>query len=217
MSAPATRPCVNCAVRINARAERCTLCGSEQPPRRRVLAALARYLPATLGVLLAGGLVATAVAVSGDSPSSDLAHRLFQVRSDMTLVTLVPENWQGGHVTAPPHVTREMFADPDQPGYSMTIEMRRHRPGSALGRARIVLAQIKHRTGYVLRSYNRATFPGGRGALLIEYEQSGVPHAIYLYSTCMPTVAMSVDVSAPTRAELAGPLSQLPASTGPRC
>lgn len=217
MSAPAARPCINCAVQINARAERCTLCGAEQPARRRILAALGRYLPATLGALLAGGLVAAAVAVSGDNPATDSTHRLFEVRSDMTLVTLVPQNWQGGHVAAPPHVTREMFVDPRQAGYSMTIEVQRRARGSVVGRAHGVLAQIQRRAGFVLDSSGRARFPGGRAGWLIEYRVAGVPHAMYLFSACRPIVAMSVDVSAPTRAELAGPLAQLPVATGPRC
>ncbi|MGI8558666.1 MAG: hypothetical protein ACR2ND_10210 [Solirubrobacteraceae bacterium] len=202
---------------INALAERCTLCGAQQPVRRRALATLMRYLPASLGVLLAAGLVTFAVAMSGSSPAADPSHRLFEVRRDATLVTLVPQNWQGGRVTSAPHVTRETFVDPDRTRYAMTIEMRRHAAGSALNRARLAFARIGKRPGFVPRAFLRVTFPGGRGAWLIEYEAASLPHALYLFSACAPAASISVDLSAPTRAELSGPLSQLPVATGPRC
>ncbi len=213
---PATRPCINCAVSINALAERCTLCGAQQPVRRRALATLVRYLPALLGVLLAAGLVTFAVVMSG-SPAADPSHRLFAVRRDAMLVTLVPQNWQGGRVPSAPHVTRETFVDPDRTRYAMTIEMRRHAARSALNRARLTFARLGKHPTFVARAFLRVIFPGGRGAWLIEYEAAGLPHALYLFSACSPALSISVDVSAPTRAELSGPLSELPAATGPRC
>jgi len=182
-----------------------------------MLVALGRYLPPTLGVLLAGGLVAAGVLVSEGSRAADSMHRSFQLRRDANLVTLVPQNWQGGHVPGPAHVTREVFIDPDRTAYSMTIEMQRNAMDAAGTRARLKLAELRRRAGFRLRFYGRVRLPGGRVAWLIEYTVVGVAHAVYLYSGCAPTVAMSVDVSAPTRADLAGPLSQLAFATGPLC
>lgn len=217
MSAPATRPCVGCSVVILAAASRCTLCGAEQPRRRRLLSGLGRILPPLIGAALASGLVVAGVITSGSGASTDFSHRLFQVRRDMNFVELVPQNWQGGHVAAPPHVVREVFFDPDRDAYSMTIELRRHARGSALARARALAGALQRTPGFVQGTFQRARFPGGRPTWLFEYQLAGVPHATYIFSACSPTEAMSVDISAPTRAELAGPLSQLPAFTGPRC
>lgn len=169
-------------------------------------------------MLLACGLLVTAVALSGDNPAVDPIHRLFAVRSDATLVTLVPQYWRGGRVTAPAHTTRETFVDPAHPSYSLSIDVQRHAPASAVRRAKLAVAQIALRAGAAVARDARARFPGGRTARLVEYQQSGVPHAMYIFSACAPaTVAVSVDVSAPTRAELSGPLAQLAAATGPRC
>ena len=135
----------------------------------------------------------------------------------MTVVTLVPQGWRGGHVAAPAHLTREVFFDPDHDAYSMTIEVQRHPRGTALQRARTLVTALHAVSGFVRGSFQRARFPGGRPAWLFEYQLGGVAHASYLYTTCMPAVAMTVDIAAPTRAELGGPLAQIPGSTAPRC
>ncbi|GAC1436224.1 MAG: hypothetical protein NVSMB51_07150 [Solirubrobacteraceae bacterium] len=217
MGVPATRLCAGCAVPISASAARCTLCGTEQPARRGAFGRLSRALPALLGTAVAAGLVVGGVIASGSGASPDPTHRLFEVRRDMTLVTLVPQGWRGGHAAAPPHIQRELFFDPDHEAYAMTIELQRHARGAALQRARALAGVLHRNPSYVQGAFQRVRFAGGRPAWLLEYELGGVAHAAYLYSACMSVVSVDVDISAPTRAELAGPLAQVPAFTGPRC
>lgn len=210
-STPATKPCVRCRVQINAACGYCTLCGARQKVRRSAV----RWL---VGVAVAGLVAAAAVAgvlVFGGAAAGGSQLRLYRSAG---LATLVPSRWLGGPVAAPPGAVRLAFSDPLDSRRRLTITAQRPAPLTALARAHVALAAARARPGFRARFFGRIRFSDGRPAWLLTFDSFDATNAVYIYSACLPTTyAMTVELRAPTRADLLSSFKAIPVSVAPRC
>jgi ribosomal protein L37E len=209
---PETKPCVRCRVEINAASGFCTLCGAGQRVRRR----RTRWLIGVAAVAVAAGLAAGVLAVL---PGGSGGGRAGQLRpyTSAALVTLVPAGWSGGTVVAPLDVSRVVFADPVDNRRRLSVTADRTPALSALRRARRVRALARSLGVYRQRAFKRIFLPGSRPAWLVAYDDDSSSRAVYLFSTCTPSVAMTVELRAPRRVDLPSSPERIAASAGPPC
>lgn len=205
-----TRPCVRCGVQIHPASTRCTLCGSSQR------AGLGRpswwWLTGLAGLVLAGVLVA--VVLRGGSGSTQARFRVFQTSG---LTTLVPVGWTGGDRASPSGTVTASFEDPHRPDFRLSVSAARPARGTARGRAVKLRSRASTRLDYTLHFFGRALFPGGRPVWLLSFDSDGFAHAIYVDTACQPGIAMTVEISAPDRAQLQSIAAPVAASADPRC
>ena len=64
------------------------------------------------------------------------------------------------------------------------------------------MASARARPGFRARFFGRIRFTDGRPAWLLTYDVRGSSNAVYVYSACLPTHAITVELHAPTRADL---------------
>ncbi len=210
-STPETKPCVRCRVQINAASGYCTLCGALQRRTRRAVRWLAGGLAAAL---VAAGVLAV-VEAGGPGGGARAPLRLYR---SAALTTLVPSTWTGGPAAAPAGAVRAAFVDPLDNRWAMTVTAQSPPLLSAGRRARRARAVARSLIGFQQLFFGRVRFPDGRPAWLLTYASGiDVYHALYIYSACTPTFGMSVELRAPTRSGLQGPLEQIPASAFPPC
>jgi hypothetical protein len=133
------------------------------------------------------------------------------------LTTLVPVGWTGREDAAPKGTTRAFFDEPTQPDFQLSVAAVRPARGTAASRAKKLRQQASTRLGFSQQFFGRILFPGGRPSWLLAYQSDGFAHALYVYTACQPGVAMSVEVSAPERAELEGLAEPVAASSAPQC
>jgi hypothetical protein len=210
---PETVPCVRCHVQINAASGYCTLCGAVQRvPRPRL-----RLLLAAAGVLAVGGVIALVVVLAGGSVAGHGA--ALRLRETPDVVTLVPAGWAGGRVATAPDLARVVFSDPVDNRRRLTVTVERTVTLTAHRRARRAraLAMALSSPAYRQHFFGRIRFPDGRPAWLLTYDSEGSSRAIYIFSACTPSVAMSVELRAVHQADLANWRRQIPASAAPRC
>ncbi len=206
----ATKPCVRCRVEINAACGYCTLCGASQRVRRPAV----RWL---IGVAAAGVVAAVAAAgvlVFGGAAAGGSQLRLYRAGG---LATLVPSRWLGGPVAAPPGITRVAFSDPADTRRRLTITAQRPAPLTALARAHVALDQARARPGFRGHFFGRIRFSDGRPAWLLTYDSFDSSNAVYVFSACLPTYAVTVELRAPNRADLLNSFKAIPVSVAPRC
>ncbi|HEU0317407.1 MAG TPA: hypothetical protein VFR49_08760 [Solirubrobacteraceae bacterium] len=204
----ATRPCVRCRVEINAASGYCTFCGAVQRRPRG-----GRWLAAAVGlVALAAAFALSAVLSAGSGRGGELSlHRA------AGLVTLVPAGWVGGPVAAPPGVRSLAFVDSQDDRRRLIVTATKPAPANALVRARTALRLARTGLGYRRRSFGRVLLADGRPAWLLRYDANGSYHAVYIYSACMPTYAMTVEMRAPAPGELGLWPREVAVSAAPRC
>ncbi|MEA2300403.1 MAG: hypothetical protein QOE44_938 [Solirubrobacteraceae bacterium] len=211
-AAPATRPCVRCGVEINAASGFCTLCGSTQRVRSR----RARRLMAAGGLVGLAAAAALVVVVLGGGSGARGGSGLHLYRS-AELSVLVPDGWTGGRVVAPAEVARVVYVDPVDTRRRVSVTAERMVTVSARRRARLARAQARSRGDYRERFFGRVLFPDDRPAWLLTYDTINAFRAVYVYSACVPTVGMTVEVDAANIAELKAAVKQIPASAAPVC
>jgi hypothetical protein len=209
---PDTRPCVRCRVAINAASGYCTLCGAVQRrwrPGGRSLAALA----ALLGLAAVGALIAVlARAGRGSHPGQARAYR------SAGLATLVPGGWVGGPAAGvPPGTTSLVFVDAQDDRRRLVVTAARPAAATALVRARAARRLATSDLGYRQHFFGHVLFADGRPAWLLTFDGNDSYHAVYIYSACLPTVAMTVEMRAPLRTDLAGLPKLVAAASLPRC
>jgi hypothetical protein len=209
---PATKPCVRCRVEINAASGFCTLCGSTQRVRSR----------RTRRIIGVGGLVAIAAAavalvvVLGGGSGARLGSGLHVYRS-AELSVLVPDGWSGGRVDVPAGVARVVYVDPVDTRRRVIVTAERMVTLSARRRARLARVEARTRGDYRERFFGRVLFPGDRPAWLLTYDTINAFRAVYVYSACVPTVGMTVEVDDSNLAGLKAAVKEIPASATPVC
>jgi hypothetical protein len=154
------------------------------------------------------------VVLRAGSKPAQTRFRLFQTSG---LTTLVPAGWSGGEQAAPAGTVKAAFDDPRQPDFKLSVSAERPARGTARSRARGLRTQATGRLDYAQHFFGRILFPGGRPAWLLAYESDGFSHVIYVDTACKPGVAMTVEISAPDRAELEPVAEPVAASSGPQC
>jgi hypothetical protein len=184
-------------------------------------------------------LVALVFVLGGGSKAGGPRFRQFATAG---LSGLVPVGWTGGAASAAPAGTvdaavgtvntaaaagavntaagrtvRAAFDDARQPDYRLLITAQRPARGTARLRAARVRRLAMTRLGYVEHFFGRVLFPGGRPSWLLTYESDGFSHATYVDTACKPGIAMTVEISAPDRSELAGIAEPIAAASGPQC
>jgi hypothetical protein len=164
------------------------------------------------GVVLV--VVLVVVVLGAGSKSSPTRFRLFQTAG---LTTLVPVGWTGGLQAGPSGAVVASFDDPRQPDFKLFVSARRPARGTARSRASQLRRQATTRLDYSLHYFGRILFPGGRPAWLLAYESDGFSHVVYVDTACKPSVAMTVEISAPERSELEGVAEPVAASSAPEC
>jgi hypothetical protein len=204
----ATRPCVRCRVEINAASGYCTFCGAIQRRRRG-----GRWLAAAVGVAaLAAAVTLPAVLSAGRGRGGEL--RLHRTAG---LATLVPAGWVGGPVAASPGVMSLAFVDSQDNRRRLMVTAAKPAPANALVRARTALRRARAGLGYRRRSFGHVLLADGRPAWLLRYDANGSYHAVFIYSACLPTYAMTVEMRAPVPAELGTWPKEVAGSAVPRC
>jgi hypothetical protein len=227
-----TKPCVACGVQIHPASRRCTLCGSAQ----RTATLPGGWVGWTAGLAGVGVLLVVLVVVLGGG--SKAGSPRFRQFATPGLTGLVPVGWTGGASTPPQGtgatatsssalaagsarrpaaIVRAAFDEPRQPDYRLVVTAQRPARGTARLRAAALRRLAMTRLGYVQHFFGRVLFPGGRPSWLLTYESDGFWHAAYIDTACKPGVAMTVEVSAPTRPELDGIAEPIAAASGPRC
>jgi hypothetical protein len=167
------------------------------------------------GLVVVGLIVLLALVASGSRSTGGQARfRLFQTAG---LTTLVPVGWTGQQVAAPPGTSKAAFHDATQPDFQLAVTAVRPAVEPAQLRATKLRELAATRLGYVDHFFGRVLFPGGRPAWLLAFESDGFSHVIYVYTACKPSVAMTVEVSAPLISQLEGVGEPIAASTGPQC
>jgi hypothetical protein len=159
-------------------------------------------------------VVVIVVLVGGGSKSAGPRFRLFQTSG---LSTLVPVGWSGGLEAGRAGTVKAGFDDPAKPDFQIVETAVRPARGTARLRATRLRAVATARLGYAQHFFGRVLFPGGRPAWLLSYESDGFSHVIYVDTACMPGIAMTVEVSAPSRSELQAIAEPVAASSGPQC
>ncbi len=204
----ATRPCVRCRVEINAASGYCTFCGAIQRRRRG-----GRCLVGAAGaVALAAAFTLPAVLSARSGRAGEL--RLHRAAG---LVTLVPAGWVGGPVGVSSGVTSLEFVDSQDNRLRLSVTAAKPAVTDALIRARTALRVAATGLGYRRRSFGRVRLADGRPAWLLRYDANGSYHAVYIYSACRPTYAMTVEMRAPVPGELGAWPKEVAVSAGPSC
>jgi hypothetical protein len=139
------------------------------------------------------------LAANGTTTVSSAAPGLFALVTAGKLRTIVPAGWRAT-AQAQGRTTRAEFASPTHPSSTLTIVAQAGSRASDHARAGAAETAVR-RKGYVISSYGRVTFPGGREAWHLTYADSTSTHETYFYSTCKGgSTAMVVDTAASTRA-----------------
>jgi hypothetical protein len=207
-----TKPCVRCGVEIHVASRRCTFCGSPQQTGTPG----PWWVPWAAGV---AGLVVVvlAIVVVSRGGGSSAGGPEFRAYASDGLTTLVPVGWTRHREADPPGTLKLAFSVGNQPEDQLAVTAVRPTRRSAESRAAKLRAMAATRLGYTQRFFGRILFPGGRPAWLLAYESDGFSHAAYAFTACKPSVAMTVEVSAPSRSELAGLAEPIAAASGPTC
>ena len=88
---------------------------------------------------------------------------------------------------------------------------------SAASRAAARYAQLRGLAGFVGNAPVGVSFPGGRAAVLLEYSLAGEAHALFEFSACTPSIAMSVSLTASSFRTLDQLAVVLPQNAEPIC
>jgi zinc-ribbon domain len=137
------------------------------------------------------------LAANGTTTVSNAAPGLFALVTTGKLTTIVPAGWRAT-AQAAGATTRAEFADPKNPGSTMTIVAQSGGGGSDHNRAGAAERAVR-RKGYKVSSYGPITFPGGREVWHVTYADSTSTHETYFYSACKGgRAAMVVDIAAPS-------------------
>jgi hypothetical protein len=211
---PETVPCVRCRVQINAASGYCTLCGAVQ---RTPLPARVRLLIAAAGLVAVGAVVVLAAALLGGSGAGP--GPALRLRETPDVVTLVPAGWEAGPVKTAPGFARVVFSDPVDDRRRLTVTVERTVTINAHRRARLAraLAMTLARPAYRQHFFGRIRFPDGRPAWLLTYDSEDSSRAVYVFSACTPSVAMTVELRAVHQVDLTAWRREIPASAAPRC